>query len=291
MISYPNVKLNLGLNVLRRRPDGYHDLETLFIPYPDLTDTLEIIHADDFSSTSAAIQNLGTKMADSVPKCLEKTKPVVQGITEDAKVMITIARKEGVDWDPLKDLTVKAYQLLAEDYKLPPVKIYLQKNAPVGAGLGGGSADCAFALRMLSELAGLHLSDERLAAYAARLGSDCAFFVYNRPMLGEGRGEILTPWENPDLLKGYRIELVIPEGVAVSTADAYRGIVPAVPEMPLKEVLRRPIEEWKDLLINDFEKTVFAKYPVLSQKKQELYARGAVYAAMSGSGSALFGLF
>ena len=210
---------------------------------------------------------------------------------EDGKLMITIARKEGVDWDPLKDLTVKAYQLLAEDYKLPPVKIYLQKNAPVGAGLGGGSADCAFALRMISELAELHLTDEQLAAYAARLGSDCAFFVYNRPMFGEGRGEILTPWEKADLLKGYRIELVIPEGVAVSTADAYRGIVPAVPAIPLKEVLRRPLAQWKELLVNDFEKTVFAKYPVLAQKKQELYDRGAVYAAMSGSGSALFGLF
>ena len=302
MISYPNVKLNLGLNVLRRRPDGYHDLETLFVPYPDMTDTLEIIHADDFSRTSATIRNLGPKMADFVPKCLEKTnlgtnkplfvpKPVVQGITEDAKVMITIARKEGVDWDPLKDLTVKAYQLLAEDFKLPPVKIYLQKNAPVGAGLGGGSADCAFALKMLSEIAELHLSDAQLASYAARLGSDCAFFIYDRPMFGEGRGEMLTTWENPDLLKGYRIELVVPEDVAVSTADAYRGIVPAVPQVPLKDVLRKPIEAWKDLLVNDFEKTVFAKYPILAQKKQELYDRGAVYAAMSGSGSALFGLF
>lgn len=277
MITYPNVKLNLGLNVLRRRPDGYHDLETLFVPYPELTDTLEIIHADDWSRTGAQIQASGIATA--------------QGITEDGKLMITIARKEGVDWDPLKDLTVKAYQLLAEDYKLPPVKIYLQKNAPVGAGLGGGSGDCAFALRMISELAELQLTDEQLVAYAARLGSDCAFFVYNRPMFGEGRGEILTLWEKADLLKGYRIELVIPEGVAVSTADAYRGIVPAVPAIPLKEVLRRPLAQWKELLVNDFEKTVFAKYPVLAQKKQELYDRGAVYAAMSGSGSALFGLF
>jgi len=278
MICYPNVKLNLGLHVLRRRSDGYHDLETLFVPYPDLTDTLEIIHADDYSRTSAGLFARGEG-------------ELSQGISPDAKVMITIARSGGVDWDPLADLTVKAYRLLAESYALPPVKIFLQKNAPVGAGLGGGSADGAFALRMLAELAGLELSDEQLASLAARLGSDCAFFVYNRPMLGEGRGEILTPWEHPGLLDDYRIELLIPEGVSVSTADAYRGIVPALPKRSLREVLSRPVEEWKDLLVNDFEKTVFAKYPILAAHKAALYERGAVYAAMSGSGSALFGLF
>lgn len=278
MIAHTHVKLNLGLRVLRRRSDGYHDLETLFVPYEGLGDTLEIIHGDDFSRTSAALFDA-------------PAAELAQGISEDGKLMITIRRRAGVDWDPLKDLTVKAYQLMAADYQLPPVKIYLEKTAPVGAGLGGGSADCAAALRMYSELAGLGLSDEVLAGYAARLGSDCAFFVYDRPMFGEGRGEVLTEWPEPDLLKGYRTEVVIPEGIAVSTADAYRGIVPAVPETPLREVLRRPVTEWKDLLVNDFEKTVFAKYPALSDCKAALYARGAAYAAMSGSGSALFGLF
>jgi 4-diphosphocytidyl-2-C-methyl-D-erythritol kinase len=203
--------------------------------------------------------------------------------------MITLARKEGVDWDPLKDLTARAYGLLAEQYKLPPMKIFLEKTSPVGAGLGGGSADAAFALRMIAELAGLEISDAELAAFAARLGSDCAFFVYNRPMLGTGRGEILEPLDVN--LSDYRLEVMVPERIAVSTADAYRGIVPRQPACPLREVLSRPVESWKDLLVNDFETTVFAKYPRLAEIKQSLYDGGAVYASMSGSGSALYALY
>ncbi len=276
MIAYPNVKLNLGLHVVRRREDGYHDLETLFVPYPGLHDTLEIITGDDFSRTSARLQE--TYGAEQL----------AQGITPDGKLMVTIARKEGVDWDPLKDLTVKAYGILAEQYKLPPMKIYLEKTSPVGAGLGGGSADAAFALRMIAEIAGLELSDRELAGFAARLGSDCAFFIYNRPMLGTGRGEILEPFDID--LSGYRLDVIVPEGISVSTADAYRGIVPKVPDLPLREVLAHPVTEWKGLLVNDFEKTVFEKHPRLAEIKQSLYDDGAVYAAMSGSGSALFSL-
>ena len=270
MIAYPNVKLNLGLHVLRRREDGYHDLDTLFLPYLGLHDTLEIITGDDFSRTSAHLQETYTEAQ------------LAQGITPDGKLMITLARKEGVDWDPLKDLTVRAYGLLAEQYKLPPMKIYLEKTSPVGAGLGGGSADAAFALRMIAELAELELSDAELAAFAARLGSDCAFFIYNRPMLGSGRGEILKPFDID--LSGYRVEVTVPEDIAVSTADAYRGIVP-------QEREDRPVEEWKDVLVNDFETTVFAKYPRLAEIKQSLYDAGAVYAAMSGSGSAFYALY
>lgn len=276
MIAYPNVKLNLGLHVVRRREDGYHDLETLFVPYLGLHDTLEIITGDDFSRTSARLQE--TYGAEQL----------AQGITPDGKLMVTIARKEGVDWDPLKDLTVKAYGILAEQYKLPPMKVYLEKTSPVGAGLGGGSADAAFALRMIAELAGLDLSDAELAGFAARLGSDCAFFIYNRPMLGTGRGEILEPFDID--LSGYRLDVIVPEGISVSTADAYRGIVPKVPDLPLREVLAHPVTEWKGLLVNDFETTVFAKHPHLAEIKQSLYDDGAVYAAMSGSGSALFSL-
>ena len=276
MIAYPNVKLNLGLHVVRRREDGYHDLETLFVPYPGLHDTLEIITGDDFSRTSARLQE--TYGAEQL----------AQGITPDGKLMVTIARKEGVDWDPQKDLTVKAYGILAEQYKLPPMKIYLEKTSPVGAGLGGGSADAAFALRMIAEIAGLELSDRELAGFAARLGSDCAFFVYNRPMLGTGRGEILEPFDID--LSGYRLDVVVPQGISVSTADAYRGIVPKKPDLPLREVLAHPVTEWKGLLVNDFETTVFEKHPRLAEIKQSLYDDGAVYAAMSGSGSALFSL-
>ena len=277
MIAYPNVKLNLGLRVLRRREDGYHDLDTLFIPCEAFHDTLEVITGDDWSRTSARIQETYAG------------GQVAQGISPDGKLMVTIARKEGVDWEPLKDLTARAYALLGERFDLPPMKVFLEKTSPVGAGLGGGSADAAFALRMMTELAGLDLSDSELAGLAARLGSDCAFFVYNRPMLGSGRGEILEPFDLD--LSAYRIEVTVPEGIAVSTADAYRGIVPGVPELSLREVLARPVEQWKDLLVNDFETTVFAKHPRLAEIKRSLYAAGAVYAAMSGSGSALFALF
>lgn len=275
MIGYPNVKINLGLKVLRKRPDGYHDLETLFVPYPGISDVLEVINGDDYSRTLAGLK--------------EQYSQLTQAISEDGKLMITIARREGVDWDPLKDLTAKAYFLLAAQYQLPPMKIYLEKRSPVGAGLGGGSSDAAFALRMMATLAGLDLTDEQLAGYAAQLGSDCAFFIYNTPMFGSGRGEILEPY--PLNLEGYRIEVVIPEGIAVSTADAYRGIVPQEPERPLKEILRLPVTQWKDNLENDFEKTVFAKYPALAAVKAQLYEKGALYAAMSGSGSACFGIF
>ena len=277
MITNPNVKINLGLNVLRKREDGFHDLETLFVPYFGISDTLEIIVGDDFSRTSAAIFG---KYAPEM---------IAQGMSEDGKLMITIARAEGVDWDPLKDLTAKAYHILAEDFQLPPVKIFLEKTSPVGAGLGGGSADAAFALKMLNELCDLQLSEDQLAAYASRLGSDCAFFIYNRPMIGEGRGEILT--DQPIDIDAYDLQVLTPEGIAVSTKDAYGGIKPHLPEVPLKEALSRPVEQWDGLLVNDFEETVFTKYPELAAIKRSLYDSGAVYASMSGSGSALFALY
>jgi 4-diphosphocytidyl-2-C-methyl-D-erythritol kinase len=214
---------------------------------------------------------------------------IAQGISEDGGLMITIARAEGVDWDPLKDLTAKAYYVLAEDFKMPPVKIFLEKTSPVGAGLGGGSADAAFALKMLNELCQLSLSDQQLAGYAARLGSDCPLFIYNRPMIGEGRGEILT--EYPLDLSQYDLQVLTPEGVSVSTKDAYAGIRPHLPEVSLRDALARPVEEWADVLVNDFEETVFAKYPELAAIKRSLYDSGAVYASMSGSGSALFALY
>ena len=271
----PNVKINLGLRVVERRPDGYHNLETLFVPYHGLQDRLEIITGDDYSRTLAGLR--------------ERYGSLAQAISPDGKLMISIARKEGVDWDPLKDLTARSYAALAADYKLPPMKIFLEKTAPVGAGLGGGSADAAFALRMISELAELNLPDEALAAYAARLGSDCAFFIYNRPMLGSGRGDILAPFDLP--LEGLRLEVYVPEGISVSTADAYRGIVPRRPEKPLQEVLRQDISTWKEELKNDFETSVFARYPALAGIKEKLYGQGAVYAAMSGSGSAFFAIY
>ena len=301
MITNPNVKINLGLNVLRKREDGFHDLETLFVPYFGLSDTLEIVVGDDYSRTSAALFSKYGSSSDAghgsaVPEGFfgveveESVAPkLVQGISEDGRLMITIARAEGVDWDPLKDLTARAYYLLSEDHQLPPVKIFLEKTSPVGAGLGGGSADAAFALKMLNDICALGLSEHQLADYAARLGSDCAFFIYNRPMIGEGRGEILS--EYPIDLSAYDLQVLAPEGISVSTKDAYGGIRPHLPEVPLREALARPIEQWDGTLVNDFEETVFAKHPELAAIKRSLYDSGAVYASMSGSGSALFALY
>ena len=302
MITNPNVKINLGLNVLRKREDGFHELDTLFVPYFGISDTLEIVVGDDYSRTSAALfakygpDQLAPSQASAKPEGVfgversENDAPkLVQGISDDGKLMITIAREEGVDWDPLKDLCAKAYMILSRDFELPPVKIFLEKTSPVGAGLGGGSSDAAFALKMLNELCSLNLTQEQLAAYAAELGSDCAFFIYNRPMRGQGRGEILTPYDLD--LSSYDIQVITPAGIAVSTKDAYGGIRPHLPELPLIEVLEKPIEEWDGLLVNDFEETVFAKYPELAAIKRSLYDSGAVYASMSGSGSALFAIY
>lgn len=282
MILRINVKLNFGLNVIRKRPDGYHDIETLFVPCHEFGDTLEVITGDDYSRTSASL--------------FGRYGSVAQRISEDGKLMISIARDGGIDWDPLKDLCAKAYFLLAEDFKLPPVKIFLEKTAPVGAGLGGGSADAAFTLKALNELCSLGLSDERLSEYASRLGSDCAFFIWNRPMFGTGRGEILEPFDLD--LSGYEVKVLVPEGISVSTKEAYDGIIPRssvegtiVPSMDLKDALMQPVEEWKGLVVNDFETTVFKKHPELAAIKQSLYDSGAVYAAMSGSGSAVFAMY
>lgn len=320
MITNPNVKINFGLNVLRKREDGFHDLETLFVPYFGLHDTLEIIVGDDYSRTSAT---LFAKYGSVVPASQGSIKPegvfgvetedvtapkIAQGISEDGKLMITIARAEGVDWDPMKDLCAKAYRLLSADFELPPVKIFLEKTSPVGAGLGGGSADAAFTLKMLNELCSLNLSQQQLADYASRLGSDCAFFIYNRPMIGEGRGEILTDLfselphldtlfgpqsdGNPsEVLAGYDLQVITPAGISVSTAEAYGGILPSVPDVPLREALALPVEEWDGALVNDFEITVFDKHPELAAIKRSLYESGAVYASMSGSGSALFAIY
>ena len=310
MITNPPVKINLGLNVLRKRPDGFHDLETLFYPCLQIHDTLEIIQGDDYSRTSARlcalygdrsmISDMSCRASDSIDEEHDEIPTLSQGISGDGKLMITVARKEGVDWPVLKDLCAKAYQMLDADFGLPPVKIYLEKTSPVGAGLGGGSADAAYTLKMLAEMFGLDVDEQKLRDYAARLGSDCAFFVSDSPMIGEGRGEILTPYDlNINIVEDetsarpgdYLLKIIVPEEIHVSTAEAYKGIVPSVPEHSLKDVLAKPVEEWKDLLINDFERTVFVAHPEIEAIKRSLYDSGAEYASMSGSGSALFALY
>jgi 4-diphosphocytidyl-2-C-methyl-D-erythritol kinase len=249
MVVYPNVKLNLGLSVLRKRQDGYHDIETLFIPYFGMTDELEIVKSDK----------------------------------------LRFVPSENVTWED--DLTLRAYALLKADFDLPPVEIRLNKRSAVGAGLGGGSADAAFTLMALTNMFQLGLEDWQLADYAACLGSDCSFFIYNRPMFGEGRGDVLTDYDID--LSDYEIRVEVPEGVHVSTSEAYSRVIPrerlALP--PLREALRYPVEMWPDVLFNDFESSVFPIYPAVEALKQRFYDEGAVYASMSGSGSAVFGLF
>ena len=261
MTVYPNVKLNLGLRVLGKRPDGFHELETLFIPCDAFRDELEIVPSEEF----------GIRVGG----------PAYRG------------------WDPAGDLTARAWELLHAEYGIPPVKIRLVKNSPVGAGLGGGSADGAFALRALSDMFSLDLLDSDLASLAARLGSDCPFFIYDRPMFATGRGEVLEPFDID--LSGFRIEVAVPEGVAVSTREAYAGLdaelpvqgegAPSERRATLREVLGRPVSEWRDLLTNDFERSVFPLHPEIARLKNDFYAKGATYAAMSGSGSAVFALF
>lgn len=253
MTVSPIVKLNIGLRVLGRREDGFHELETVFYPFDGFHDTLEIVRSDKFE--------------------VQIDGPCYTG------------------WDPDRDLTAKAWNLLHDAYGIGPVRIRLEKTSPVGAGLGGGSADGAQALRMLSELFSLGLSDGKLAEFAASLGSDCPFFIYSRPMLAKGRGEILSDF--PLDLGAYEIRVELPSGVAVSTREAYAGIDSRpLPPAPLpSQAALLPVEEWKDALVNDFETSVFPLHPQIAALKEKFYRQGALYASMSGSGSAVFGIF
>lgn len=246
MLLYPNAKVNLGLNVVRKRSDGYHDIETLFFPVPALCDVLEIVPSGSFSM-----------------KVLNRD---IEG----------------------ENLCEKAWKLMASRFGIGPVAINLYKQIPMGAGLGGGSADAAFTLAGLNRLFGLGLPDDELAGLAAQLGSDCAFFIYNRPMMARGRGEILSPFDFS--LDGHELR-IFPQEVFVSTREAYAGIAPKKPERSIESVVKRPVEEWRGLLVNDFEESVFARHPELASAKQALYDDGALYAAMSGSGSALFAVY
>lgn len=254
MITYPTPKINIGLNVLRRRTDGYHDIDTLFYPVDAYQDTLEILPAEEFS--------------------------------------IDVRLAEGelpVDWDPQNDLCAKAYRLMQERYGIAPVSIRLLKAIPVGAGLGGGSSDCAATVKMLDEIFALHLPTFELESLAGTLGADCAFFIRNIAQWGSGKGEILSPADID--LSDYEIRVVVPEGESVSTREAYSGIVPCEPEVNLHDALARPISEWKGSVKNDFETSVFPSHPRIAELKEQLYRDGALYASMTGSGSAVFGIF
>lgn len=250
MITFPNAKINLGLNVVERRADGYHNIETVFYPIP-LTDILEIVPAKGLETTLTTYGNQ-------------------------------------VDCPPEKNLVMKAYRLLAEQFALPPVDIHLYKRIPDGAGLGGGSSDAAHTLTMLRKLFGLDISDDQLASLSARLGADCAFFVYNRPMSACGIGDVLTP---VDVRLAGKSLLLVKPAVSVPTAEAYSRVIPKKPSQPVRDIVSWPLEQWDGALVNDFEPSVFSLHPSLWGIKTSLLVSGARYAAMSGSGSTIFGIF
>lgn len=252
MITFPNAKINLGLNITEKRPDGYHNLETIFYPIP-VEDALEI-HVLNEGNEKYRLHQAGLEIAGEVDS----------------------------------NLVVKAYKLLEEQYNLPPVDIHLFKHIPSGAGLGGGSADAAFMLKLLNDKFNLGLSNEVLEEYAVRLGADCAFFIQNAPTYAEGIGNIFSPVYLP--LKHYQIWLVKPD-IFVSTRDAFSQIKPHHPEKSLKEIIQMPVTEWRKYMKNDFEESVFPKFPAIGEIKEEMYRHGAIYASMSGSGSSVYGLF
>ncbi len=253
MKSHPNCKINLGLHVVGKRPDGYHNLETIFLPVHDLCDELEIT-------------------------------PV--------KGSDTVVWQEGIVLDnaPEDNLCMKAYRLLHDEFHIPPVEILLRKHIPFGAGLGGGSSDAAFTLKMLNDMFSLGLATADLEQRAARIGADCAFFIQNRPAYATGIGDQLEPIDLD--LSAYRIAIEIPPDEHVSTREAYAGLHLQGGSRPdLRKAVRQPIVQWRKTIVNDFETSVFPAHPAIAALKDDMYRRGALYAAMTGSGAAVFGLF
>ncbi len=248
MIVFPNAKINIGLNIVAKRADGYHNLETVFYPVK-IHDALEVVLSDEMQFTSSGI--------------------LIPG-------------------DAGNNLCLKAYQLIKKDFDLPPVHIHLHKNIPIGAGLGGGSADCGFFIKLINDLCNLNLSPETMKNYARQLGADCAFFIDNKPVFAFDKGD---QFENLELdLSAYYLVLVMPP-VHVSTAAAYSSVQPKPAETDLKSALKLPFTEWKNLVENDFERSVFQHHPKIRLVKEVLYQSGALYAAMSGSGASVFGIF
>lgn len=251
MVVFPGAKINLGLNILRRLPSGFHEIETCMVQV-EWSDVLEVVpsRSDHTTLTQSGLQ---------------------------------------LDCAPADNLIMKACRLLAADHALPSLDIFLEKCVPSGAGLGGGSADAAFTLRAINEVCGLQLDDRRLADYAARLGSDCPFFIYNRPMICTGTGIEMEPVDIPQIAGKW--VLIVKPDLHISTAEAYRGATPRIPEHTLRDLLARPIEMWSELLHNDFEDSLSPKYPVIPRLKAVMYDAGAIYSSLSGSGSAVYGIF
>lgn len=255
MITFPIAKINLGLNVVSKRPDGYHNLETVFYPVP-IQDALEVTEMDSRFPSDVAC---------------------------DIKIS-----NINIEGDEQKNLVVKAYNAVAAKYPLSRVHAHLYKGIPTQAGMGGGSSDCAYMIRLLNEMYSLSMSTQEMIDIAATLGADCPFFILSQPAYAEGIGERLEPISLD--LSNYYIAVVRPN-IPISTKEAFSLITPQASTVCCKEIVTRPVEEWSDTLVNDFEKSVFALHPEIGEIKSKLYQCGAVYAAMSGSGSSVFGLF
>lgn len=254
MILFPNCKINIGLHITEKRSDGFHNLETIFFPVP-LTDALEVITNTEHTHDAVIFSSSGIPVPGEVSN----------------------------------NLCVKAWHLLKADFsELPAVRMHLHKNIPMGAGLGGGSSDGAHTLLLLNKKYNLQLSQQQLIHYALQLGSDCPFFIINAPCFAQGRGELMNPI--PLNLQGYHLQLVNP-GLHVNTGWAFSQITPAAAPAPLPALVELPVSEWKHLVSNDFEAPVCRQYPALETIKQRMYANGAQYAAMSGSGSTMFALY
>ena len=263
MITFPNCKINLGLHVVGKRPDGYHDLETIFLPVHSLRDELEI------NPIEPSLSSGGTALAP----CMQQGGLALDNAPDD-------------------NLCMHAWRLLHEEFGIPPVNIRLKKGIPFGAGLGGGSSDAAFTLKMLNEMFSLSLTDSQLEQRAARLGADCAFFIKNEPAYATGIGDQLSPIDLD--LSAYRIIIEIPEGEHVSTKEAYGGLKRDLFDTKrpdLRAAVKHPIEDWRNLIVNDFETSVFPAHPAIAALKEDMYRRGALYASMTGSGAAVFGIF
>lgn len=248
MIVFPNAKINIGLNVVSKREDGYHNLETIFFPVK-IADALEFAESDKTTLTTSGIQ---------------------------------------INGDPDQNLILKAFRLLQTDFNLPHLQFHLHKVIPFGAGLGGGSSDAAFTLKMLNDYFKLGLNQQKLESYAAQIGADCPFFILNKPVFASGIG---NKFHNIEInLVDYEIIILKPE-INVSTPDAYKNVIPRNPKFRLTEIVKTPVSQWKNLIVNDFEQSIFPKYPQIAELKQLLYNLGADFASMSGSGSAVFGIF
>ncbi|UZR93582.1 4-(cytidine 5'-diphospho)-2-C-methyl-D-erythritol kinase [Chondrinema litorale] len=248
MLVFPNAKINLGLNILNKRPDGYHNIASCFYPV-EWCDVLEIVHSDKLEVSLTGIPIPGNKD---------------------------------------QNLIVSAYHLIKQDFDISPVKIHLHKVIPIGAGLGGGSADCAFAIKVYNELFKLDLSTQQMEEYAGKLGSDCPFFIENKPVNVSGTGNIFEKTELS--LAGKHILLVYPD-LHISTVHAYSGVLPNEPQIKNADILNQPIKNWKDNLVNDFERSVFPQFPATEKLKSSMYEHHAIYVSMTGSGSAVYGIF